>query len=63
MFLVIGLFILSIFLQEGCGFQIQGEKTQVYRVASRHGNAMLAGTGEIPLAGTVSKLIHQLSHN
>ena len=54
--------VLSLFLQEGCGFQIHGEKTQIYRVAPRHGDIMLAATGEIPIGGTGLKfVIHKLN--
>ncbi|ELT87686.1 hypothetical protein CAPTEDRAFT_223331 [Capitella teleta] len=35
---------------EGCGFQVQGERTQVYR-SQDDPSVCLAGTGEMPLAG------------
>jgi seryl-tRNA synthetase len=35
---------------EACGFKTTGERTQVYRLDSRHGNLCLAGTAEMSLA-------------
>ena len=39
------------FVQDACGFKSSGPQTQVYRLdPQKHGNACLAGTGEMPLA-------------
>ncbi len=41
-----------VLLKEGCGFFTQGRRSQIYKLAKRHGHICLAGTGEIPIAGT-----------
>ena len=43
----------KLFLQERCGFKTTGDRTQVYKLdPHRHGEVALAGTGEMPIAGT-----------
>ena len=38
--------------QEGCGFNVHGERTQVYHLDMQgKADVCLAGTGEIPLTG------------
>lgn len=48
-----------IFYQDGCGFQTDSERTQIYKLHPIHGDICLAGTSEIPLASLFNNsMIH-----